>query len=118
MISSRFVRQSLLMLCFYMIVAGVFAQAVSAEYEPRVGQAGKDVEWVPTCQELVDKMARYSPILRFILVDPEERNFIAERRSYFSDVVDWVTTGDLGRLDKLARRLIPKLGTDDFFELF
>ena len=57
MISSRFVRQSLLMLCLSMIVAGVFAQAVaSAEYEPRVGQEGKDVEWVPTCQELVDKM--------------------------------------------------------------
>ena len=68
-------------------------------------------------QELVDKMARYSPILRFILVDPEERNFIAERRSYFSDVVDWVTTGDLGRLDKLARRLIHRLGTDDFFKV-
>jgi hypothetical protein len=69
-------------------------------------------------QEQLDKMARYSPIMRFILVDPEERNFIAERRSYFGDVVDWIATGDLGRLDKLARRLIPKLGTDDFFELF
>jgi len=47
----------LLMLCLSMIVAGVFAQAVaSAEYEPRVGQDGKDVVWVPTCQELVDKM--------------------------------------------------------------
>jgi SAM-dependent methyltransferase len=57
MILSRFVRQSLLMLCLSMIVAGVFAQAVaSAEYEPRVGQEGKDVIWVPTCQALVDKM--------------------------------------------------------------
>jgi len=57
MISSRFVRQSLLVLCFSMIVAGVFVQAVaSAEYEPRVFQEGKDVVWVPTCQELVDKM--------------------------------------------------------------
>ena len=57
MISSRFVRQSLLMLCLSMIVAGVFVQAVaSVEYEPKVGQEGKDVIWVPTCQELVDKM--------------------------------------------------------------
>ena len=57
MISSRFVRQSLLVLCLSMIVAGVFAQAAaSAEYEPRVFQEGKDVVWVPTCQELVDKM--------------------------------------------------------------
>lgn len=57
MISSRFVRQSLLMLSLSIITTGVFAQAVaSAEYEPRVRQEGKDVVWVPTCQELVDKM--------------------------------------------------------------
>ena len=57
MISSRFVRQSLLMLCLSIIATGVFGQAAaSAEYEPRVRQEGKDVVWVPTCQELVDKM--------------------------------------------------------------
>jgi SAM-dependent methyltransferase len=57
MISPRFVRQSLLMLCLSIIATGVFAQAAaSAEYEPRVRQEGKDVVWVPTCQELVDKM--------------------------------------------------------------
>jgi len=28
----------------------------SAQYEPRVGQEGKDVVWVPTSQALVDKM--------------------------------------------------------------
>ena len=39
-------------------VAGL-AQAPSASqqpYEPSVGQAGKDVVWVPTPQSLVDKM--------------------------------------------------------------
>lgn len=57
MISSRFVRRSLLMLCLSIIATGVLAQAAaSAEYEPRVRQEGKDVVWVPTCQELVDKM--------------------------------------------------------------
>ena len=57
MISFRFVRQSLLMLCLSIIATGVFAQAAaSAEYEPRVRQEGKDVVWMPTCQELVDKM--------------------------------------------------------------
>src|SRR5678816_4161609 len=32
------------------------AQPVKPDYEPRVGQAGKDVVWVPTPQALVDKM--------------------------------------------------------------
>ncbi len=57
MILSRFVRHSLLMLCLSMVAAVVFAQAAaSGEYQPMVGQAGKDVVWVPTCQQLVDTM--------------------------------------------------------------
>src|SRR6187455_2315012 len=32
------------------------AQAPAQTYEPKVGQAGKDVVWVPTPQPLVDKM--------------------------------------------------------------
>jgi hypothetical protein len=69
-------------------------------------------------QERVDKIARFSPIMGFIFVDPEGRNFNAERWSYFGDADDWIDIGESGKLDKLARRLIPKLGTDDFFELF
>jgi SAM-dependent methyltransferase len=58
MIASRFVRQSLLTLLLSTSVAGVFAQAQPAkqDYEPSVGQEGKDVVWVPTSQTLVDKM--------------------------------------------------------------
>ena len=38
-------------------LAGGAAQAQPAkEYQPEVGQAGKDVVWVPTPQALVDKM--------------------------------------------------------------
>jgi hypothetical protein len=69
-------------------------------------------------QEQLDKSARFSPILRFILIDPEERKFITERWSYLGNVEDWIDMGESGKLEKLARRLIPKLGTDDFFELF
>ena len=69
-------------------------------------------------QEQLDKSARFSPILRFILIDPEERKFITERWSYLGNVEDWIDMGESGKLEKLARRLIPKLGSDDFFELF
>ena len=49
---------SLLALCLAFVVACSFAQAQSAkdEYQPQVGQEGKDVIWVPTPQALVDKM--------------------------------------------------------------
>jgi hypothetical protein len=69
-------------------------------------------------QEQLDKSARFSPILRFILIDPEERKFITERWSYLGGIDDWIDIGESGKLEKLARRLIPKLGSDDFFELF
>jgi len=34
-----------------------------------------------------------------------------------SDIDDWIDIGESGKLEKLAHQLIPKLGTDDFFEL-
>jgi hypothetical protein len=38
------------------IAASAFAQAPKAEFQPEVGQSGKDVVWVPSPQQLVDKM--------------------------------------------------------------
>jgi SAM-dependent methyltransferase len=38
------------------VAGAAFAQEPAKEYEPRRGQAGKDVVWVPTDQALVDKM--------------------------------------------------------------
>lgn len=58
MSASYFMRRSLPALCLSVIAAGVFAQAQPAQgqFEPQVGQEGKDVVWVPTPQGLVDKM--------------------------------------------------------------
>lgn len=55
----RFLRQLLLVLCLSVMAAVcVFAQAPAGkeEYQPSVGQHGKDVIWVPTSQALADKM--------------------------------------------------------------
>jgi SAM-dependent methyltransferase len=53
----RLIRQSLLALFLSLTIAGACAQAQPAkQYEPQVGQEGKDVIWVPTPQALVDKM--------------------------------------------------------------
>jgi hypothetical protein len=52
------IRSWLLALILCLMVGGELApsQAAQREYQPEVGQAGKDVVWVPTPQELVDKM--------------------------------------------------------------
>ncbi len=50
-------RSALLSLVFALGASVAFAQAAGQKpFEPTVGQAGKDVVWVPTPQALVDKM--------------------------------------------------------------
>ena len=52
--------RSWLAVCVLVVAASVFvgaqAQAPATQFEPKVGQEGKDVVWVPTPQVLVDKM--------------------------------------------------------------
>ena len=56
--ASRVSRQVFLALFLSSLSAAACAQAQPAkqEFEPQVGQEGKDVIWVPTPQELVEKM--------------------------------------------------------------
>jgi hypothetical protein len=56
--TSKLLRSLTLAVCLSVLAAAAFAQAPAAkgQFEPTVGQAGKDVVWVPTPQALVDKM--------------------------------------------------------------
>ena len=59
MYTGRIVRCATRALALSLFAGTVFAQAQPAakqEFQPEVGQAGKDVVWVPTAQALVDRM--------------------------------------------------------------
>ena len=58
MIASRSIRKIILagFLILFSAGAGALAQPAKEEYQPEVGQAGKDVVWVPTPQALVNRM--------------------------------------------------------------
>jgi len=45
-----------LIACFSLLASVAFAQEPAPKFEPRVGLPGKDVVWVPTPPELVEKM--------------------------------------------------------------
>jgi len=62
--ASQHLRRLLLALFLSLGAATVDAQAQPAkqQFEPRVGQEGKDVVWVPTPQPLVDKMLRLAKV--------------------------------------------------------
>lgn len=69
-------------------------------------------------QETEERYAHYAPVLRFILLDPEQRRFGAERMCYRSSVNGWLKLMHTGPLTELAPSLIPTLGTEQFFELW
>jgi hypothetical protein len=66
---------------------------------------------------VLERSAQFAPVLRFILQDEEARVYRAERWCYSGGIDDWLFV-DTGPVEQLARRMVPTLGTDEFFELF
>jgi hypothetical protein len=69
-------------------------------------------------EEKRDRYTQFTPVMRFILENQETREYRAERWCYRGSIDDWIYAGHSGKIDKLAKKLTPKLGTDAFFELY
>ena len=82
----------------------------------KIGMAPRAIP--PGLAETLDRQARYSPVLRFRLEDRARRMYRAERMCYLGSIDDFIELGVTGTAAELARRLVPKLGTDDFYELW
>lgn len=85
--------------------------ALAQEGILRAGLAGR-------IQTEIEQHGQFTPVLRFILIDAEARNFGVQRMCYLGSIDDWIDVGATGSADELARQLIPRLGTDRFFELY
>ena len=64
-----------------------------------------------------ERYAHYTPVLRFILLDPTRRLFGAQRMCYLGSIDGWLELEQTGPIADLARALIPTLGTEQFYEL-
>lgn len=64
-----------------------------------------------------DRYGQFTPVLRIILAEPERRIFRAERMCWLGSIDDWIDIEPHGPLEKVARALISKLGTDAFLDL-
>jgi hypothetical protein len=94
---------------------GLDADAMVAE----LNKAGLAIPGrVGKLRELLDRRAQFTPVMRFILVDAETRDFGAQRWCYRGSIDDWIDIGAFRPVDRLAQQLIPTLGTDRFFELY
>src|SRR6266568_4150811 len=65
-----------------------------------------------------ERYARYTPVLRFILLDPRQWRFGAQRMCYRGRIDGWLELAQTGPVAKLAHALIPTLDTDQFYELW
>jgi hypothetical protein len=66
----------------------------------------------------MERYSQFTPVLRLILRDAKERIFSVQRMCYLGRIDGWLDIHTSGKIEPLARKLIPKLGTDAFFELF
>ena len=66
----------------------------------------------------LDRRGRFMPVLRFILIDPARRTFRTERMCSLGSIDDWIDVFASGEIERLAREVLPRLGTDEFFELW
>lgn len=66
----------------------------------------------------IEQHGQFTPVLKFILIDAEARHFGVQRMCYLGSIDDWIDVGVTGSAKELAHQLIPKLGTDRFFELY
>jgi hypothetical protein len=80
---------------------------------PRVSRK----EMVSKMEELLEKNAEYSPMLRFKLVEAASRTFCIERETYAADLPKWVEIGERGKLQSVVDQILPLLDTDEYFEL-
>jgi hypothetical protein len=76
---------------------------------PRMGRAA----W----EEYKLKLANYTPMMRFELIDPATRMFQTERYCFRGSIDRWIEIGRPGALVALARLYVRHLGEESFYEL-
>jgi hypothetical protein len=71
-------------------------------------------------QALEERHAQYAPVLRFTLLDPNQRQFSAKRWCYRGRIDGWLDLRATkpGTVAELVPKLIPTLGTNKFFDLW
>ena len=97
---------------------GPDADDLIAEFSSLSGLSGLSALQADRLRERHDHRAQFTPVLRFILADPQRRTFRVERWCYLGSIDDWINVGSMGPVAQLAREWIPKLGTDRLFEVY
>jgi hypothetical protein len=69
-------------------------------------------------RSVVERILSYSPMMRFVLSDKEQRLFEAWRFSFLGSIDDWIPISGEDTLPALVKRYVKHLGEDSFYELY
>ncbi len=71
-------------------------------------------------EDFFDAYAVFTPMFRFVLVDPEQRLFVAERFCFRGSVDDWIglRQGGPAPLKDLLGKYVKHFGEESFYELW
>ena len=64
----------------------------------------------------LERHAQFTPVLRFTLLNTEQRTFVAERMCYLGSIDDFIYIGS-APLEPMAPDAIATLGTEEFFSM-
>lgn len=67
--------------------------------------------------KLFQNFLSYSPMMRFVLVDKESRNFCVDRWCFRGAIDDWITLDYSDDLADLVKRYCPHLARESFYDL-
>ena len=93
--------------------AGPDPEEIAAMFRDRIGILGARAD---ALREVLDEGAHFSPEMRFVLLDEQDRTFATERWHH-SGRGSWIDIGPSGPLHLLARRFVPLLGTDRLYDV-
>ena len=64
-----------------------------------------------------ERYAQYTPVMRFLLMDAEKREFTVERMCYRGGMEGWLSLHRWGNIRSLGKQYIHHLGKESFFDL-
>jgi hypothetical protein len=66
----------------------------------------------------LDKHLDYETVMRFRLLDEDERNFMVERYCFIGGIDDWIELESSKSLEELAEEYVPHIGQESIYDLF
>lgn len=68
-------------------------------------------------KSFIETLIRYSPMLKFVLLDEEDRIFGAQRFCFLGSIDDWVDIGKWDTLGNLVKEYAKHLGQESYYSL-